>query len=461
MKESILRTLRDLRSYALSRGKEASFLYREERSSLLRLAGSAVSLNTEERLARLDVSVYEGKRRASFGLLADLGRAEDLRKAVDEAAEMVRHTQPLSYTPTVPCLPESFEDESCFDPVLAGMDGEGKLSWYREAAGGLETPEVKLAGIFSSGDTVTAAVSTRSEHHQFFRTSDAQVTAVLSHDALHWEVRAAQSAQRSSDLDPASVRRDLAFLLERYRGDAPVSVPLGRYDVVFGSAAVADLLQFLNGVGFNGGSLKRGTSFLSEDQAGKRVFSPLFTLLDDPGRRETFPFRRDLMGMERETRTLFGDGVFRGFLWSQDDADEFGAAATGHTVPHKSLVLRGGTGEASTLEELAAMPRETDLLYVPYLHYMNVVNPSKGVVTGSSRFGALLLKKDGTVRVPYNVRLTQSLRDVFGDGVQWLSRDTVAYNVSSTYGARNPTALVVPRFLRVNGLEISHSNASY
>ncbi len=30
-----------------------------------------------------------------------------------------------------------------------------------------------------------------------------------------------------------------------------------------------------------------------------------------------------------------------------------------------------------------------------------------------------------------------------------------------SYGARNPTAVVVPNFVRVNDLEISHSNDSY
>jgi hypothetical protein len=92
---------------------------------------------------------------------------------------------------------------------------------------------------------------------------------------------------------------------------------------------------------------------------------------------------------------------------------------------------------------------------------MNIVNPSRGIITGSSRFGALLLKKDGSVAVPYNVRLTQSLLDIFGDRVAWLSRKEVAYNTSSSYGARNPTAIVVPAFMRVNSLEISHSNSSY
>ncbi|MGC8857385.1 MAG: hypothetical protein ACP5QU_11390 [Anaerolineae bacterium] len=53
---------------------------------------------------------------------------------------------------------------------------------------------------------------------------------------------------------------------------------------------------------------------------------------------------------------------------------------------------------------------------------MNIVNPSRGVITASSRFGALYLKKDGSLLIPYNVRLTQSLLDIFGEKVAWLSR---------------------------------------
>ena len=128
---------------------------------------------------------------------------------------------------------------------------------------------------------------------------------------------------------------------------------------------------------------------------------------------------------------------------------------------HKSLVLGGGDKDVSTLEELVAMPRENDILYIPFLHYMNIVNPSKGLVTASSRFGALLLKKDGSVVVPYNVRVTQSLLDIFGDNVAWMSKSQVVNNTSQSYGARNPTAIVVPTFIRVNDLEISHSNSSY
>jgi hypothetical protein len=37
----------------------------------------------------------------------------------------------------------------------------------------------------------------------------------------------------------------------------------------------------------------------------------------------------------------------------------------------------------------------------------------------------------------------------------------VAYNVSSSYGRRNPTALKVPRFICVKEIEISHFQPIY
>jgi hypothetical protein len=107
------------------------------------------------------------------------------------------------------------------------------------------------------------------------------------------------------------------------------------------------------------------------------------------------------------------------------------------------------------------MPKDNDILYIPYLHYMNIVNPSKALVTASSRFGALLLKKDGSIVVPFNVRVTQSLLDLFGDKVAWMSKAQTVYNTSSSYGARNPTAIVLPKFIKVDDMEISHSNTSY
>jgi predicted Zn-dependent protease len=461
VKDSVLEILRDLRRYALAKGIEATFLYHEEDSYLMRFANSAISLNTNEHLIRLEITAYQDRQRASYGMITGLGDLEEMQQGVDIAAEMVQHAQPLSYQPTVPVYSESFSDESAYDPALATLGNEERLAFFNQAVAGLETDEIQLSGIFSCGANTIAQINTRSEHAQTFKTSDAQINIVLSHATLKWEVIAEQSAQQRADLNPDLLRRNLAFLVERYQHDTPQQLPLGSYDIVFGPAAIGELLSVMGWIGYNGGLMKRGYSFLKEEQVGQRVFSPRFTLTDDPTRIETFPFRRDLMGMPRRPFPIFVDGVFQSFVWSQDEADEFDAQPTGHTVPHKSIVMQGGDVAASTLQELVAMPRERDALYIPFLHYMNIVNPSKGLVTASSRFGALLLKKDGSVVVPYNVRLTQSLLDLFGDRLAWLSQGQVVANTSSSYGARNPTAVIVPALIQVDGLEISHSNPSY
>jgi predicted Zn-dependent protease len=465
-KDQILDRLQTLRQYALQKmnahGIQIGLHYHEEDSYLMRFANSAISLNTNEHLIRLDIIAIEGRKRASFELITDLSKLNEIKQGIDTTVELVNLVQPLNYQPTIPVYSDSFADESSYDPALALISNEERLSHFNQAVSGLETDELKPSGIFSSGSTTSAMIYTTSEHTQFFRLSDTQVTTVLTHNKLKWEVIAAGSAQRKADLDARNLNRDLATLINHYQQDTPQQIPLGSYDIVFGPAAIASMVSMMNWIGFNGGLMKRGYSFLNEAHVGQKVFSEQFNLSDDPTQRQTFPYKRDFYGLSRETFPIFERGVFQGFIWTQDEADEFNAQPSGHTVDHKSLILAGGEQDKpATLQELIALPRERDLLYIPYLHYMNVVNPSKGIITASSRFGALLLRQDGVVSIPYNVRLTLSLLEIFGKKVAWLARQTVAYNTSMSYGKRNPTALIVPAFMRVNDLEISHSNDSY
>jgi predicted Zn-dependent protease len=384
-----------------------------------------------------------------------------MKKGIDIAAEMVIHSQPLQYEPTVPEFKETFIDETSYDSTLAKISNEDRLSYFNEAVDALETDQIRLSGIFSNGTNIFAQINTKSEHTQYFKSSDAQITVVLAHLDDKWEVIAEQSAQKATDLDSSAIHHELSFLVDKYQNIESLHLPLGQYDIVFGPSATAEMVMFLDWIGYNGGLMKRGYSFLSEDRVGDKVFSDKFTLLDDPERRETFPFKRDLMGIHRKRYPIFDSGVFNGFLWNQDDADEFGVSPTGHTVPHKSIVLNPGEATVDSLTALVEMPRQKDILYIPFLHYMNIVNPSKGIITATSRFGALLLKQDGSVVTPYNVRLTQSLLDIFGVNVAWMSKKTIPYNLSQSYGARNPTAMIVPRFLCTRDLEISHSNTSF
>ena len=268
--------------------------YHEEDSCLVRCVNSAISLNTNEHLIRLKITAYDGRRRAGYGLITSLERTDEMKQGIDTVAEMARHTQPLDYRPTLPRLAASFADESGFDDALSKISNEARLHYFNQAADGLESATLKLSGIFSNAATTIAQINTRSAHTQFFRTSDAQATVVMVHEKHKWEVIAEQSAHRAADLDPAALRRDLAFLTAYYHRGNARQIPLGPYAIVFGPAATAALVNVMNWIGFNGGLMKRGYSF-------------------DPGQPATFPFKRDFTGIPRKPKRLFDRGVFQRF----------------------------------------------------------------------------------------------------------------------------------------------------
>ena len=461
MSNQVIDLLHQLRQAALKRELQALISYHEEDSYLMRFANSAISLNTNEHLISLDFVAFDGRKKVSYSMIVDPADLVSMEKGLDTLKEMLPHAQALSYDPTFPVYEHDVFDERSYDPALAALTNEERLVYFNTLAEGLESDDVKLSGIFANGTTTTAQISTANDHIQFFRASDAQVTAVLSSESLKWEVNAEQSAQKKSDLDAPSLHADLALLVKHYQEDQAVQLPVGKYTVVLGPAATAELINIMSYYGMTGGALMQGYSFLKEEDQGKLLFSEQINLTDDPREVEIYAQEADRFGLQRKPFPLISEGHFQAFMWDQDSADEFGKTVTGHDVSRFSLVMGAGETQIATLKDLLDMPRDEDLLYIPYIHYMNVVNPSLGMMTGSSRFGALYLKKDGSVQVPYNVRLTQRFYDFFGERVQWMSEKQVAYNVSSSYGRRDPTALKIPRFVCVKGIEISHSNPSY
>jgi len=72
MKDRILQTLSDLRTYALKKGYEVTLFYQEEDGSLMRFANSAISLNTNEHLIRLTITAHDGRRRADYAMITNL-----------------------------------------------------------------------------------------------------------------------------------------------------------------------------------------------------------------------------------------------------------------------------------------------------------------------------------------------------------------------------------------------------
>lgn len=459
--DEMKKTLAVLRDYALEKGLKARFSLHHEDSHLVRLANGSVSLNTTECVTTLNVEAFGEQRTATATLVCDLKDEAAMRETVDKAAQMLAFASPLSFQPTLPDIPRESRHDAAYDRELAFISNEDILAYINTAAGSLEDDEVTLGGSFSVGSTARCCLSTASPHAVSWRLSDAQITLVLASAKDKWEINAEQSAETLADLDAPAMNRRLAFLKTQYTSQKASQLPLAPYRVVFGAAATAEYLNFLSWLGLYGTAVKRGYSIHKEEDIGRQVFSPKVTITEGPGLKGGFALPADDHGRSRQTKAWYDKGVLKGFIWHQAAADEYAQTATGHDLAHESFALLPGDMDINSLEDLVKKPRETDILYVPYLHYTGVVSPSEGLITGTSRFGALLLRKDGGIEVPYNVRFTEKLEDIFGGKLAWLSSESQPYNTSNTYESRNPEALVVPKLMCCDGVKVEISNKSY
>jgi predicted Zn-dependent protease len=110
----------------------------------------------------------------------------------------------------------------------------------------------------------------------------------------------------------------------------------------------------------------------------------------------------------------------------------FGAVAT-------ALSLAGGDAESA--DELAE--RVGDGLYVTRLHYLGLVDPRAGVITGMTRDGTFRIR-DGKVAEPLvNLRFTVSVPELLAD-VPGLTRETMLVNLTDYYEERFPIGARVP-----------------
>lgn len=460
METKIRETLMELREYGMAKKAKFSLLWQYEKSSFIRYANSGISLNTGEDLNRLYITVYGDHRKAETSLIFDPADLDTVKQMFDKALQMLEFAGELSYQPTL-FAGEGYTDKRGYDRELAEMSKDEMIDFVDQAVLGLETEDIVLSGNFSTGETMLGHMTSLSAEIGFWAATDAQVTLVLSSQKDKWEVNAEQSAVRRADFDADVLHKQLNFMVDAYLSSEPIKLPLGKYKVVLGPAATAEYLSLMAYIGIDGDSVMRGPGMHTKSDLGKKIFSNKFSLYDDPDAVETFAFSHDLTGKKRSRLPFYEHGVFSNFEISQSLADEFGLVPNAMDIPHLNMAMTGGDWDIKDIGELKSAAEEKDILYIPYLHYTGVVNPGEGLVTGSSRFGALLFKQDGSIEVPYNVRLTNKLSDLFGASLKSLSKETVAYNLSQTYGARNPEAAIVPGFVCLDDIEISHSNDSY
>jgi predicted Zn-dependent protease len=453
---NIRKILMEVRDQAASEGIQATLALHHEKSHLMRIGNSSISLNTSEDLTRLDIEVTDGRKQASQTFLGMIEETETIRNVLDKAVEKAKAAAPKTYDPIPDEVEESVYEEIQYDEALANLDPGVKADAYREIFSKLGD-NFNYSGSWSSGSVEVCMITTANRNEVYHRGTDQLFTVVLKHPGKKWELINTQTGWRASDFSVEKTLKELGRLIPVYEKNPGFKVEPGEYTVIFGSDAVSEIANLSVFTGFMGRGWEEKQSWTSQNKPGDEVLGKNITLSDDPFNPQTFMFGFDMSGRKRKHFPLIENGVLMNLMYDSSTAARYGREPTGHDTRSMGIVMNTGDGFECPLEAVRDMGR---VLYIPALHYMNLPSRSKGIFTGSSRFNALLIEDGKMVSPIFSTRITDSFQNVLGN-VSVISSVSESVNGSNTYGRRMPVAISVPSYIVAEGVKITDSADSF
>ena len=431
----------DLAEQALraAEGDEAEVLVHAERSGVARFAASVVHQPTliDNAVVRVRI-VRDGK----IGWAATNGQdAESLAEVTRRAGEAADSAKP---DPDFPGLatPAEYRDVGGYDEETAALGAEDQA---RLAAAAIEAaPDFGLYGYFTSGVTEIAIASSSGVRADQSITDAVCICLAATDGASGWSER---TSWRVGGFDPAEPAREAAEIAERTRGADELEP--GTYAAVLGPFAVAELVRWFSYDSLGAqGYLEERSYFCG--RMGEQAFDPKVSLADDALDGANLPKAFDFEGTPKQRVEMIENGVIRDVVWDRVTAARAGdgRVSTGHAPPDAwrffgpmptAFSMPGG--EAASTEELAELVG--DGIYITRLHYLSVVDPRGGVLTGMTRDGTFHIR-DGKVAEPLvNLRFTVAMSDVLAE-VPGLTREPMLVNLNDLYDERFPHAALVP-----------------
>jgi len=400
-----------------------------EHSGFARYAGSEVHQPTLIDDTSVQLRVVRGQRSA----IATTNRTDD-----EGLAELARRASELvavaSEDPDVvpPAAPAELPEPRGYDEETATLGPEGQARLAAEAIGA--AGNLELYGYFTSALCESAIASTAGLRASQ-RMTDATCLALAAADgASGYAIR---SSWRAGEIDPAAVGREAADKAERTRGAREIEA--GRYRAVLEPYALSDLLYYFSFDTLNGLALLEERSYFA-GRVGERAFDPKLTLVDDALDEGSLPRAFDFEGTPKQRVALIEEGVIRGPVWDRATAAKAGRTSTGNALPAATRSfgavptnLALARGEAESTDELAELVG--DGIYVTRLHYLNVVNPRDGVITGMTRDGTFRIRGGKVAEPLVNLRITVAVPDLLRE-VLGLTRETALVNASDFYDDR-------------------------
>lgn len=247
--------------------------------------------------------------------------------------------------------------------------------------------------------------------HSRHTTTQAKLITVMT-----GEERASGYAQATStdiaEIDADAVGAEAAEKATRSIG--AVDIEPGEYEVILEEYAVQTILEYLSYAGFSALAVEEGRSFM---EIGRQVMGENVSIWDDGNDPSGLPSAMDFEGVAKQRVDLISDGVATALVHDSATARRAGVASTGHGLPAPNAFgpaawnLFMAPGSSSKPEMLDAVERG---IWVTRFHYVNIVHPKRGVLTGMTKDGTFLIEDGRVTRPVRNLRFTQAMPEAFG-----------------------------------------------
>ena len=449
--------IREIRDYAIKKGIRASFHLHIEKSHLMRIGNSSVSLNTSEHLYRLQVEVINGKKIGNHTQMGDIESVESVKKALEIAVEKAELAFDADYQPLLKGPKENIEKFDQYDEELENLDSDHKVEFFKKIIEKTGT-QYSYSGSWSSGSIEVFMVSTDNKYEAWHLGTDQQFIMVLQHPQKRWELKKDLSSWKLSDFNAEDVINYYKSLLPVYENNDGYGIEPGEYTVAFGPGAISEFLFAFTEIGLSGHSYEDKESWLCNNKIGDKIASDKVTFFDNPESDLVFGLKFDDAGTTRNKYSLIEKGIFKGLMYNIQTAAKYNKPLTGHTFTYiNNSVLEPGTDNENLLEAIKDLGK---VLYIPDLHYVGIASPTKGILTGSSRYNAVLIE-DGVIKAPlFSCRITERVGKIFNNIIKMSSKST-SFNMSNTYDRRSPFALGMPSYIVAKNVSITDCSESF
>lgn len=407
---------------SLTKADMAEAVLEKSRLSLTRFAESKIhqNIDTEETILYLRTAK---NKKVSVAVTGDISE-EGIKSVVARGAAMLEYALPDEKFVSFPPPDSAPVEENSISDGTASFGPDKRAEAVRHIATVGRKGNLEGSGAIRL-ETKALAVANSLDARRFFVGNSAQISATLSgkDNISGWAIEYNPDASKINVAHIAKTATQKAVASR-----AAMALPDGQYTVILEPAAVGQLLLLLAFMGFGGKTFVQQRSFMS-GKLGQKIAGENFTVIEDPTDPDfkTLPF--DYEGVARKRVPLIENGIASGVVYNSYYAGLGGTASTGHALPPnnsygpypKCMVVAGGE---SSIEEMIKNTGKGIL--ITHFWYLNFLNPTRTMVTGTTKDGTFLIENGAIKSAVKNMRTNQSILEAFSN-IAAISQERVVY----------------------------------